>query len=174
MNKRTRLVRLMGGLAIMSAACGSSGSQATSPTPPPTSTPAASAISPNNNASITQNDPATGCAILTGVDAFRGLGFAIKFHWTPASPPNGIAGYEIFVTKVGAPIPALDTMVTTTDFIDTQCNSFVDDANLPSWQWRTRAKDGQGQFGDWAPWATFEFSPCRLNDGTACRAPAGS
>ena len=170
MTKRTAFVPLIG-LGALSAACGSS-SPTLSPTPTPTSTLAALSMSPNNNASIPQNTQGPGCSLLTGADATRGIGFVIPFHWTaPSSSTNGLAGYEIYVTKVGAPIPLVDTFAATTDFTETQCNSFVTDQNLQNWQWRTRSQDGQGQFGDWTPWASFEFSPCRLNDGTPCRAP---
>jgi hypothetical protein len=168
MSKRTALVLLIGGLGLLSAACGS-GSPTMTPTP--TSTPAALSMSPDNNASIPQNNPATGCSLLTGADATRGIGFVIQFHWTAPSSTDGSAGYEIYATKVGAPIPLVDTFAATADFTLTRCNSFVTDQNLRDWQWRTRAKDGQGQFSDWTPWASFEFSRCQLNDGTACRAP---
>lgn len=169
MARTQRIVILIGGLSVLSAACGSSGSTLT-PTPSPTSTLAAS-MSPNDNASIPQNSPASGCSLLTGADATRGRGFVIQFHWTAPSSTNDIAGYEVFVTKVGAPIPLVDTFVATTDFTETQCNAYVADQNRQGWQWRIRSKDGQGQFTDWTPWAGFEFSPCRLSDGTPCGAP---
>ena len=170
MGKGTALVALIGGLGLLSAACGSS-SPMVSPTPAATSTPAASSMSPNNNASIPQNNSAAGCSLLPGPDATRGLGLAIPFHWAAPPSTNGITGYEIYATKVGAPLPLVDTFTGTTDFTETQCNAFVADSNRQGWQWRTRSKDGQGQFTDWTPWASFEFSPCRLSDGTPCRAP---
>ena len=165
-----RIVMLIGGLGVLSAACGSS-SPTLTPTPIPTSTPAALSMSPNNNTSILQNSPASGCSLLTGADATRGRGFVIQFHWTAPSSAHGVAGYEIYVTRVGAPIPLVDTFVATTDFTETQCNAFVIDPDLQGWQWRLRSKDEQGQFADWTPWASFEFSPCRLSDGTPCGAP---
>jgi len=168
-SKRTALVTLIG-LGVLSAACGSS-SPTLSPTPTPTSTLAALSMSPNNNASIPQNNPATGCSLLAGADATRGIGFVIQFHWTAPSSTNGLAGYEIYVTKVGAPIPLVDTFAATTDFTEMECDAYVADQNRQGWQWRVRAKDGQGQFSDWTPWGSFEFSPCRLSDGTPCRAP---
>ena len=42
----------------------------------------------------------------------------------------------------------------------------VVDRNLQGWQWRVRGQDAQGQFTDWSPWAMFQFSQCRLSDGT--------
>ena len=165
-----RIVILIGGLGVLSAACSSS-SSALTPSPSPTSTLAALSMSPNNNASIPQNSPASGCSLLTGADAARGRGFVIQFHWTAPSSTAGIAGYEVFVTKAGAPIPLVDTFVATTDFTETQCNAYVADQNLQGWQWRLRSKDGEGQFTEWTPWARFEFSPCRLSDGTPCEAP---
>jgi hypothetical protein len=172
MSKGTALVIAIGGLVVLSAACGGGGSTAPTPLiPTPTSTPAASSMSPNNNTSIPQNNPATGCSLLPGADAARGLGIVIPFHWTASSSTSGTAGYELYVMKVGAALPLVDRVTTTTDFTETECNAFVTDQNLQGWQWRTRPKDGQGQFSDWSPWASFEFSPCRLNDGTPCRAP---
>lgn len=164
------IVILIGGLMVLSAACGGSSSTLT-PTPNPTAALAALSMSPNNNASILQNSPASGCSLLAGADATRGRGFLIQFHWTAPSSTNGIAGYEIYVTKAGAPIPLVDTFVATTDFTETQCNAFVADQNLHGWQWRLRSRDEQGQFTEWTPWARFEFSPCRLSDGTPCGAP---
>jgi hypothetical protein len=126
---------------------------------------------PSNNTSIPQNNAAIGCSLLSGVDALRGLGFQIQFHWTALSMPNGVVGYELYVKDIGADLPLLDTSIATSDFTETQCNDFVADVHLQGWQWRVRAKDAAGQFTDWTPWTTFQFSPCRLSDGTPCRAP---
>jgi hypothetical protein len=150
-------------LAALVVACGGT----TSPTPTSTSLVGV----PNNNALIPQNDPATGCALLAGADATRGLGFQIQYRWAAASPTSGIAGYELLVTKANASLPFIDTIVATTDYTDTECNAFVADVNRQGWQWRVRAKDAQGQFSDWSGWFTFQFSPCRLSDGTPCRDP---
>jgi len=167
MGTRSAFVTLIGGLGVFSAACGS-GSPPLSPTATPTTTLAQLSMSPDNNASLPQNNPATGCSLLDGAGATRGRGFAIQFHWTTPSSPSPL--YEIYVTRVGAPTPFLDVVVATTDFTWSQCHSFVADENLQNWQWRTRENDLQGGLGAWTRWASFEFSPCRLNDGTLCRA----
>src|SRR5215471_14534580 len=127
-------------------------------------------VSPSNNAVIAQNTAGIGCTLLPGNGASAGLGFQIQFHWTPPASMASVASYEIVATNVSAH-PLFDRTVTGTDFTETQCNAFVS-ADLQGWQWRVRAQDAQGQFTDWSQWATFQFSPCVLSDGTFCKAAA--
>jgi hypothetical protein len=67
--------------------------------------------------------------------------------------------------------PLIDTEIATTGYTYTACGSFVSDANLNNWQWRVRAYDAKAQFTDWSGWASFQFAPCRLSDGTPCHVP---
>ena|ERR1035437_3834229 len=157
-------------LGVLLAGC-TSNSNSTAPSSTSVSTSVPALDYPSNHTSIPQNNAAIGCSLLSGVDALRGLGFQIQFHWTALSMPSGVVSYELHATKADAPIPIIDTFVTTTDYTDTACNDFVTDVNLQGWQWRVRAQDAAGQFTDWTPWTTFQFSPCRLSDGTVCRAP---
>jgi hypothetical protein len=126
-------------------------------------------VSPTNNAMISQNNPAIGCSTSTATT--YGLGFQVQFNWMTPSLPNGIASYEIHADRSGAPLPMVDAVVSSPNFTFTSCNAFVDDANLLGWEWRVRAKDTQGQFADWSPWASFQFSPCRLSSGGYCSPP---
>jgi hypothetical protein len=155
-------------LGVLLAGCASN---STAPSSTSVPVPSSTSVPASNNTSIPQNNAAIGCSLLSGVDALGGFGFQIQFHWTALSMPNGVVGYELYVTNIGADLPLLDTSVATSDFTETQCNAFVTDVHLQGWQWRVRAKDAAGQFTDWTPWTTFQFSPCRLSDGTPCRAP---
>jgi len=124
-------------------------------------------VSPNNNAVIPQSNPASGCA----ADAATGLGTYTPFSWAAASTSTGVAGYELYVIHVGSLNPLIDTVIAATSYTYTACGGFVSDANLKNWQWRVRAKDAQAQFTDWSGWASFQYAPCRLSDGTPCHTP---
>jgi len=147
-------------LSLFLAFCGSS-----STAPTPSLTPIA--VSPNHNIAIPQNNVATGCP-LPAADPSAGFGYEIQFEWAPPSTSNRMVSYEIFATKNDAPIPVLDKVVAAGDYTFTQCDAYVVDRNLQGWQWRVRGQDAQGQFTDWSPWAMFQFSQCRLSDGTPC------
>jgi hypothetical protein len=136
-------------LAFLSIGCGSS---PIVPTSTATLTPVA--ISPNNNTTITQNNPASGCA-----NTSVGFGYVIQFVWMPPTVSNGVVAYEVFAHKSDAPIPILDTTATGTSYTFTACEAYVVQRNLQGWQWRVRAQDAQGRFTDWSPWATFQFGP---------------
>jgi|SRR5579872_5238934 len=152
---------------ILAAACGGS-TDAPTPAPIPATTLTPIAVSPNNNMVVTQNNPVPGCSIPSNVNGAIAFGFQIQFQWTPPTLSDGVVGYEVFATKSDAPIPSLDAMVDGTSYTLTQCDSYVVTRNLSGWQWRVRGKDGEGRFTDWSPWATFQFGPCRLSDGSAC------
>lgn len=125
------------------------------------------AVAPSNSAVISQSNPASGCT----ADPAAGLGIYIQFSWAAASTPTGVSGYELYVIHVGSLNPVIDTVVATTGYTYTACDGFVADANLNNWQWRVRAQEAQGQFTDWSGWATFQYAPCRLSDGTPCHVP---
>lgn len=155
--------RLVVTFGMLVAGCGGSSTA-------PTSSAAAALpvpVSPINVAVIPQSNPASGCA----GDAATGLGTYIQFNWAAASTPTGIAGYELYVIHVGALNPIVDTETATTGYTYTACGGFVTDANLNNWQWRVRAYDARAQFTDWSAWASFQFAPCRLSDGTPCHVP---
>ena len=118
-------------------------------------------ISPINNATIPQNDPTIGCPS----HPTRGFGYLVKFDWTDATSPHGIAGYEIFA-NVRTP-----QFVATSEFTRASCNVFVIDPNLEGWEWRVRARDRRGQLGPWSAIGLYRFAPCRLADGRPCNAP---
>jgi hypothetical protein len=129
MNIRPVCVVISVALSGLVASCGSS-------TTAPTSTLTPIAVSPNNSASISQNNSATGCSLLA-TDAGGGFGFTIQFQWAPPSQADGIVGYEIYATNTSVPLPVLDAIVqtTTTNYTMTQCNSYVIDVHLQAWQW---------------------------------------
>jgi hypothetical protein len=145
---------------------------ATVTTPAPPAGPSVPVLAaPINFASIQQNNREIGCSLLPGADASRGRGFQIAFDWNDSSSVNGIAGYRIVATHIGASLPIVDTFVASSQFTYTSCNSFTD--ALTGWQWRVQAVDAFQNPSDWSPWADFQFAPCRLDDGvTPCRAPA--
>ncbi len=127
---------------------------------------------PSENASVTQNDATTGCSLLPGADATRGYGFTINFEWGPPPLPGGqFAGYELYATNADDPTPIIDTFTPYNSYPFTSCNAFVGDSHLQGWQWRVRAKNTRDEAGAWSTWFTFQFKPCRLSDGTPCRAP---
>ena len=121
-------------------------------------------LSPVDNAVIQQNDPTSGCSL----NPSRGYGLQIFFDWTDSSSANGVVGYELFVKKDTATLPIVSTLVGSSEFAHTSCNSFVTDGNLEGWEWRVRAQDALGTFSDWSAAGLFQFAPCRLADGTPC------
>jgi hypothetical protein len=124
---------------------------------------------PLNGAHIVQNDPDVDCS----PDANRGRGYQIVFDWTDVTARDGVAGYELFATKQGAPLPLIDNeFVEGSQFTFVACNGFVTDEDLQGWEWRVRARDSEGRVGDYSPTRTFEFDPCRVAEGVACTAPA--
>lgn len=128
------------------------------------------ALSPNNNVSIPQNVSTIGCSLMPGAQAAAGYGEQIQFQWSAPTLGNPAVGYEVYAIKSDASIPVLDALLdtTATSYTFTECNAFVVDRNLPGWEWHVRAVDAHGQLTDWSPWATFQWSPCRLSNGTPC------
>ena len=122
-------------------------------------------ITPAEHASILQNVESAFCS-KTGAGGF---GYSIQFAW---SSVPGAARYELFVEHQGSTAPALDRVTQQLSFEQQQCGAFVTDANLTQWNWRVRASPESGEPGPWSEMRQFEFAPCRLLDGTPCRAPA--
>lgn len=125
-------------------------------------------IEPIENQIIQQNNPDIGCPFLNN----RGFGFEIFFDWSDSESSNGISGYQLFVMGSNATIPLIDTFVTESEFTDLGCNGFVIDSNLMGWEWTVQAVDNKGNLSDVSETQTFQFGPCRLEDGTPCNAPA--
>ena len=121
-------------------------------------------LAPINNAAVVQNNPSIGCSL----NPDRGYGFEIAFDWTDVA---AAVEYDLFAIHRGAPLPLVDTQVSGSDHTNTRCNSFVTDSNLDDWDWRVRARDAQGNTGNWSQTATFRFEPCRLAGGGSCSAP---
>jgi len=125
---------------------------------------------PINNQTITQNNPDIGCPF----DPFFGFGSEIFFDWTDSEASSGISGYQLFVIGPGAIFPIVDTFVTESEFTFTSCNSFVIDSNLMGWEWNVQAVSNegklinQGKLGEVSEDQTFQFEPCRFQDGTGC------
>jgi hypothetical protein len=121
-------------------------------------------LSPEAGAFVQQNDASTGCP----AHATRGYGFVIEFAWK-ANHEKDIAAYQLFAKHPDAILPIVDVIVRETSYTFLSCNAFVSDPFLErGWQWQVRALDGQGNFSDWAA-GLFNFTPCRLADGTPCR-----
>ena len=107
-------------------------------------------------------------ALVVRLNPDRGYGFEIAFDWTDVA---AAVEYDLFAIHRGAPLPLVDTQVSGSDHTNTRCNSFVTDSNLDDWDWRVRARDAQGNTGNWSQTATFRFEPCRLAGGGSCSAP---
>ena len=118
-------------------------------------------LAPINNASIVQNNPSIGCSL----DPAAGYGHEIVFDWTDIA---AAVEYDLFVKHRGSPLPLIDSQVSDSDHTDTRCQAFVTDSNLADWDWRVRARDAQGNTGNWSQTATFRFEPCRLAGGASC------
>ena len=162
--RRSPLVFFLAVISL-SGACGSNTTMAPTPTPNPA---LPQPVSPANNASIAQNNASIGCSLLPGNKALAGLGFQIQYNWSAPLSVSGVVGYELVVQHGSS--PSLYRTVTGTGYTETECNTFVNGINLLGWQWQVRAHDAQRQpLTDWSPWATFNFIPCVLSDGTSCR-----
>lgn len=122
-------------------------------------------FSPEEGAFVAQNDASTGCP----AHATAGYGFVIEFAWK-ANHEKDVAAYQLFVHHPDAIYPLVDVIVGETSYTYLSCNAFVIDPQLEGWQWSVRALDGQGNFSEWAQ-GVFNFTPCRLADGTPCFAP---
>ncbi len=122
-------------------------------------------LTPSEHATIPQNVESTLCSKIS----VGGFGYSIEFAW---SSVLGAARYELVFEHNGSPAPALDRVTKQLSYEHQQCGAFVADANVTQWEWRVRALPESGEPGPWSETRHFEFAPCRLLDGTPCRAPA--
>ena len=113
-----------------------------------------SLVAPTHDARIVQNDPTTGCP----VSAVYGYGSRIGFHWTAATGPKPIVGYELTAGYPTATIPILSSVfVQGTSYVYTSCG-FVSDAYLDGWQWHVRARYADGSLGALSATGSFGFT----------------
>jgi hypothetical protein len=158
------------GTLLMAVACGlvtgaCGGSLPTAGTPPPAPPPttlfvlaAPMPLAPGANTMISQNNTRIGCSF----DVHAGAGFEINFSWTAGQASAMIRGYELNVERQGAALPAVSTLVGTTQYSDRQCNAFVIDQNRDGWGWKVRTIDGNGNRSEWSTIIPFSFKPCRI------------
>ncbi len=136
-------------------------------TPKPT-LPEIRLVAPAPGATVLQNDPATGCS--TSARPLAGYGWTVTFEW--AAPEMAeVAAYELIVQHVGAIYPVVDVRVSDLSFTQTACAAFVVDCNLTDWHWQVTALDSAERVIATSRQGWFSFMPCRLDDGTPCRAP---
>jgi hypothetical protein len=164
-NGRRTMTRLRGvSLFVLTGALGvdCGGDTATSPSTPPTTLFVLTApvpLTPPTNATIPQNDQATGCTVQFPT---VGYGHRIDFSWTAAQSSAGVDRYEVHSSKVGAPIPIVDTAVRGTSYSYVSCDSYVADINVDNWEWKVRAVDAGGAVGPWSAAVPFHFGVCRV------------
>ena len=87
-----------------------------------------------------------------------------------ANHRKDVAGYQLRFQHRGSILPILNITIPgaeSSTYSVQQCHSFVADFNLTNWDWSVRAIDDQGQPGE-STQGTFDFAPCRLDDGTPC------
>jgi hypothetical protein len=113
---------------------------------------------------IAQNDAESGCPF----HPVAGAGARISFDWSDVEAPAGLAEYQIHVQREGATIPIVDSVATSSRYLQLVCSSYVADPLLEGWIWRVRAVDRNGQTGEWAE-RRFSFGPCRIG-----RRPCGA
>ena len=121
-------------------------------------------LSPDDGAAIPQNVSTIGCSPST-----YGYGWRITFEWR-ANHRKDVAGYQLRFQHRGSILPILNITIPgaeSSTYSVQQCHSFVADFNLTNWDWSVRAIDDQGQPGE-STQGTFDFAPCRLDDGTPC------
>jgi hypothetical protein len=125
-------------------------------------------VSPANGGRFKQNDASLGCS----EHAARGYGFRVAFDWQAV---DGAAEYQIEFWHKGSQFPAVQRAVSTTEYEETRCNSFVIDSNLDHWAWRVAAigpaRDGAPPEQLWSEEREYGFEPCRLSNGQPCFAP---
>ena len=120
-------------------------------------------LSPATGVRFRQNDPAIGCP----AHPTTGYGHASAFDW---SDVPGAVEYRIVYVHAGH-IPLYDRTVSTSEFAEAECNSYVDDLFLDGWSWRVAAvmpvvngvRDTL-----WSETRFNGFEPCRLADGRRC------
>ena len=122
-------------------------------------------ISPAIQGRFRQNDPTIGCS----AHAARGRGFRLAFDWRDV---EGAGAYKIVFWQRQAIYPAIERVVTASEYAETRCQTFVIDRNLNDWVWKVAALGGSRlNTIVWSEERTFGFEPCRLEDGRPCYAP---
>lgn len=115
---------------------------------------------------VRQNDPTIGCPS----HPTRGHGHQLDFDWEDACLPGGVSGYQIYSKAITAPNPVIDTFVTESRYTYRCCNCHVVERHRPEWRWRVRARDRNGNWGEWSAERKYSFESCRLSDGSLCNA----
>ena len=125
-------------------------------------------VSPAEGQRFTQNDASLGCS----PHAARGYGFRVAFDWRDV---KDAVSYKIVFWQKNAQFPAVERIVTTSEFAETWCNAFVIDRNLDHWAWRVAAlgasRDGEAPDTLWSETREYGFAPCRIRDTIPCSAP---
>jgi hypothetical protein len=124
--------------------------------PPPT------LINPVDNAIINQNEPVDDCPL----DPKRGYGYSILFDWSGTS--SEYDRYRLIVQKKDSSLILIDEFVSESEFLFVSCNSFIADDNLEDWEWFVLARDVDYKETKRGVINSFQFEPCRLDDGTPC------
>jgi TonB family protein len=122
-------------------------------------------VAPAEGATVLQNVESSYCRNMSPA----GFGYSIQFGW---SPVEGAKQYELVVQRTGASSPMLDRLTAQLSYEEQHCAAFITVSNLSGWTWRVRAVPEAGDPGPWSAPRHFAFEPCRLEDGTPCRAPA--
>ena len=125
-------------------------------------------VSPADRERFKQNDSSLGC----DAHPARGYGFRLAFDWRDV---KDAAGYKIVFWHTGSAIPAVERVVTVSEFAATWCNAFVIDRNLDHWAWRVAAlgpsRNGEAPDTLWSETREYGFAPCRIRDTVPCSAP---
>jgi hypothetical protein len=114
-------------------------------------------LAPSPDRPIPQNVQSLPCP----PDPYHGSGYRLVFDWCPVV---GATAYRLLMQAPNG-VVNIDVTVSDSTYSETECDTFVIDKNLKGWTWSVTAIDGASAEG------TFDFAPCRLEDGTACWAP---
>ena len=125
-------------------------------------------VSPADRERFKQNDASLGC----DAHPARGYGFRLAFDWRDV---KDAVGYKIVFWHTGSAVPAVERIVTVSEFTGLWCNAFVIDRNLDHWAWRVAAlgpsRDGEAPDTLWSETREYGFEPCRIRDTVPCSAP---
>ncbi len=125
--------------------------------PPPT------LIEPEDSTTVKQNDPDSGCEF----DPVRGYGFEIFFDWTGSE--EDFLFYDVVVRNKNTQMNLFnDSVFDASELLFVDCNGFITDENLEDWEWFVVGIDNDFKRTHRSETRTFQFDPCRLDDGTPC------
>lgn len=79
-----------------------------------------------------------------------------RFDWTDVP---GAKAYEIVVLGSSAIVPLVHTTTRTSDYVWRSRDGYIADHNLLGWSWRVRARNGNGEWGEWSLIRRFNVSP---------------